>query len=302
MNKIYHPCLCFVLLFVFSFPIPAQAKEVTQKYKDLTINANLEMAEGKDFKGGMVLIVHAYLAHNKMEIIRTAQQALLDIESSSLAINLSLGIDNRRGYHGCELPHRHIQDNALYEISAWVEWLRNKGVSDITLMGHSKGANQAMVYAVENLDKEVRRLVLLAPGQGEEIKGMYMERYGVSLDKPLAHAMNQIATGKGNELMQDIDILICPRINITAYSFVSYNSENNKFRNFRTYLPKSPIPTLIIAGSSDERQPNIVELVTPFVDGEHIQVGVIEGAGHFFRDFNIDEAMEAAVEFLEETK
>ncbi len=65
-----------------------QAKEVTHKFNGLTINANLEMAEGKDFEDGMVLIIHGYLAHNKMEVIRTSQQVLLDNDINSLAINL----------------------------------------------------------------------------------------------------------------------------------------------------------------------------------------------------------------------
>ena len=60
------------------------------------------------------------------------------------------------------------------------------------------------------------------------------------------------------------------------------------------------VPTLIIAGSLDERQPNIAKLVTPYLDGKNVQIAVIEGAGHFFRDFNIEEAMEAAIEFIDE--
>ena len=48
----------------------------------------------------------------------------------------------------------------------------------------------------------------------------------------------------------------------------------------------------------DERFPYTEEKVAPYVDGKLIRLIEIEGAGHFFLDFNIDEAMEAAVEFL----
>jgi len=296
-----HSNLMLIIVFLpLTLSFSLQAKEVTMPYKRLTLNANLEMAEGKDFNDGMVLILHGYLAHNKMEIINTAQQALLDNARSSLAINLSLGIDNRHGYHGCSLPHRHIQDNAVYELGAWVGWLRNKGATRVTLMGHSRGANQIMVYVVEQKDVEVTHMVMLAPGAGDDINKLYQERYGKSIDETLTYALKQIKAGKGDEFMENIDIPSCPKATISANSFVSYYSENNKFRQFNSYLPKSPIPTLILAGTIDERQPDIVELLSPISDGKHIKVSVIEGAGHFFRDFNIEEAMEAAIEFIDE--
>ena len=292
--------LCSVTLAVLGISLPGQAKEVTQKYNGLTLNANLEMVEGKDFKDGMAIILHGYMAHNKMEIIRTAQQVLLGNERSSLAINLSLGVDNRHGYYDCSLPQRHIQGNAIYELGAWVAWLRERGTSQVTILGHSRGANQAMVYAVENIDPEVTHMIMMAPGAGDEVKDAYWERYGYSLDQPLTFAYEQIASGKGDELMKGIDMLSCPKSSITANSFVSYYSENNKFRQFRTYLSKSPIPTLIITGTEDERQPNTVELITSYTGNEHIRVAVIGGAGHFFRDLNMDEAIESAIEFIDE--
>ena len=281
--------------------LPGQAKEVTQQYKGLTLNANLEMAEGKDFEDGMVLILHGLTAHNKMEVIRTAQQVLLDNERSSLAINLSLGIDNRHGFHDCSLPQRHIQDNAVYELGAWVAWLRERGTNQITMIGHSRGANQVMVYAVENRDPVVTHLVMMAPGLGNNnVKQIFQERYGYIIDEPLEKAYQQISSGKGDDLMKNIDTLPCPKANVTANSFVSYYSKNNKFRKYGEYLSKISIPTLIITGTEDDRQPDIVELMKPFTNNENIRVSVIEGAGHFFRDLNMDEAMEAAIEFIEE--
>ena len=283
------------------YSLPGQTKEVTQQYKGLTINANLEMAEGKDFEDGMVLILHGLTAHNKMEVIRTAQQVLLDNERSSLAINLSLGIDNRHGFHDCSLPQRHIQDNAVYELSAWVAWLRERGTDQITMIGHSRGANQVMVYAVENRDPEVTHLVMMAPGLGNNnVKQIFQERYGYIIDEPLEKAYQQISSGNGDDLMKSIDTLPCPKANVTANSFVSYYSKNNKFRKYGEYLSKISIPTLIITGTEDDRQPDIVELMKPFTNNENIRVSVIEGAGHFFRDLNMDEAMEAAIEFIEE--
>jgi len=279
---------------------PAAAEEVTHRFNGLTLNASLEMADGKGFEDGMFLILHGFMAHNKMEIVRSAQQALLDNERSSLAINLSLSLDNRHGYHGCDRPQRHVQDDAIGEVGSWIAWLRERGTRRVVLMGHSRGANQLMVYAAEKIDPEVSHMVFLAPGMGDEIEEAYFTRYGISLDETRAYVQAQVDAGKGVQLLENIDTLACPRASITAQSFNSYYSKNNRFRQFGNYLPRSPVPTLIISGSIDERQPNTQKLVTPYLDGMRIQLAVIEGAGHFFRDFNIEEAMEAAIEFVDE--
>jgi pimeloyl-ACP methyl ester carboxylesterase len=63
-----------------------------------------------------------------------------------------------------------------------------------------------------------------------------------------------------------------------------------------------PIPTLIVTGTRDELQPNIERDLAPFVDGSRIHLAVVENAGHFFRDFNIEEAVETAVEFITESE
>ena len=286
----------FVLLSL-SFSALVHAEEVTQKFNGLTLNANLELADGKDFNDGMVLIVHGYLTHNKMELIRTAQEALLDNDRSSLAINLSLGIDNRHGFYDCTLPQRHLQDDALKEIAVWVEWLRSRGVSQIVIMAHSRGANQVMVYAVEQKDPEVTHLLMLAPGSGENIKNLYQARYGKSLDQTLAIAQRKIEAGKGTELIQDIDLLSCPKAQATAETFISYYS-TNKFRQFNSFLPRISIPTLIIVGTLDEYRGDLVNQVKPYIDGNRVQLKVIQNADHFFRDFNMEEAIEASIEFI----
>lgn len=297
-TSLIYPVAAGLLLLMAMFEV--KAEEVTQKYNGLTINANLEMAEGKDFKDGMVLIIHGYIAHNKMEIIRAIQHALLDNDRSSLAINLSLGVDNRHGFYDCNAPHRHLQENAVKEIGAWVDWLRDKGVNQIAILGHSRGANQVMVYAVEQIAPEVTHMVMLAPGAGENVENLYKERYGKDIAQTLEHAQKQIAAGKGQELMPDMDLLSCPRTHVSAETFVSYYGPNNKFRQFKSYLPKITIPTLIIAGTEDDRQPYIEKLLTPYVDGKRVQLAVIDGAGHFFRDLNMDEAVEMSVEFISE--
>lgn len=295
-----YPRFLFILLLIIFQGV--HAEQVFIDHKGIKLNAHLEMAEGKSYDDGIVLILHGFLAHNKMEIIETAQQALLDNGYSSLAINLSLGIDNRQGFHGCDNPHRHIQDDAVTEIAEWVAWLRAKGVSRITLIGHSSGANQAMVYAVENLDSGVRRLVLLAWGMSgsDYSQRRYEERYNVNFNQFTASLEKEVAQGNG-DVLRKIDWNSCPQADTTPRSFLSYYSDNNRFSSFKANASRITIPVLAIIGSQDELQPNKSEILSSVNENKLIRVTTIEGADHFFRDFNIDEAMEAVIEFISDT-
>ena len=68
LNRHRFPSVIIGVLLLVTF-IPLQAKEVTQQFRGLTINANLELADGKTLEDGVVLILHGTMAHNRMEII-----------------------------------------------------------------------------------------------------------------------------------------------------------------------------------------------------------------------------------------
>jgi pimeloyl-ACP methyl ester carboxylesterase len=278
----------------------SHAKDITQPYRNLTLNANLELAEGKTLQDGVVLIVHGLMAHNRMEIIETSQQALLDNGHSSLAINLSLGVDNRKGFYDCNLPQHHGFDDAVDEIDAWVRWLNNNGALQITLMGHSLGGTQALSYAAIQKQPAVKRLILMAPATvGYQFwKAYYSDRYEKNLDQPLDQARKLIDAGKGRQLMENTDFLYCPAASVSAKTFYEYFRRDNKFDLVPKYLSHIQIPVLVIAASLDDRQPKVIEHVAPVVDNEKIKMVVIDGAGHFFRDLNLDEAIEKALEFI----
>lgn len=299
-KAIWLPVLTLIVISLL-MASDAYAEDVTLPYKGLTLNANLELAPDTELQDGLVVIVHGVMGHNKMEIIKTTQRALLENGQSSLAINLSLGLDNRRGFYDCDVPHRHSHEDAVNELSAWVGWLRQRKIRQITLLAHSQGANEVMVYAVENKIPEVTRLIFLAPFTVDDSKELLEARYGSDLDLVLGHAMDTIKSGHGDDFMDNTDFQICPKTRVTARTFVSYYGEGSRFRDFPSYLSRITIPTLITTGTHDERQPQIAQHLQPYVDGQLIQLQVIQGADHFFRDFNIDEAIEQAVKFIRET-
>ena len=287
-------CL-LLLLFMSAAVLPAE--EVTLPFGGLTVNANLEIAEGRDIADGVVLIVHGTTGHNRMELIESSQRILRDNAINSLAINLGLGRDNRHGRFDCTWPHRHLQQDAIDQLSLWIDWLRRQGATRIALLGHSRGANQVMVYAVDHRDPGVTHLVMLAPGQ-DDVRSNYEERYGPVFDANIKRMKERVALNRADELVSNVDFWSCPKASVTAASFLSYYGDDSRFRQFHAYLPKIPIPTLIIVGTHDELFPDSGSLIGSHVDNRRLFLSEIEDAGHFFRDFNIDEAMEAMIAFL----
>jgi len=278
----------------------AEAKEVNLKFKDLTLNANLEMAEGKQFSDGVVLIMHSFLAHNRMEIIAASQSALLENGQNSLAINVSLDVDNRHGFYDCRVPIRFKLADALDELDAWIAWLKEQGATNVVLMGHSISANQVLAYAASRSEPAVQALVLLAPNTVGHPSSpeRYMEDYDSDLQTVLARAEGLVQAGRGDELMTQTDFGFCPKATVSAEAFYDFYEQDNEFWNAHVFLPRTHVPVLVIAGSMDERQPNIPEHVEPYVDDERVHLTVVEDADHFFRDLNIEEAVEAAVNFI----
>lgn len=292
----------FTLILLCTLPFSGQGKEVTLKFNNLSLNGNLELAEGKSLKDGVVLILHGFLAHNRMEIIESSQAAFLENERNSLAINLSLGVDNRHGFYDCLVPIRHKLSDAMNELDAWVGWLSAQGVKNLVLMGHSISANQVLTYAVQRKNPAITKLVLLAPNTVgyPNSPERYRENYGSDLSAILKRAKALIDEGKGDQLMEETDYGFCPKTSVAADAFYDFYRLDNAFWQAHLFLPKSEVPVIVIAASEDERQPNVTKHVKPYVDNERVFLKVIEGSGHFFLDFNIEEAVEAAVAFVDE--
>ena len=155
-----------VLLFLCT---TATAEEVRINHQGMVLNANLERGSDNWTNGSLVLMTHGTLAHRGMEIMATLQEMLSEREVSSLAINLSLGLDDRpAAMYPCPTPHTHKHTDAEGEIGVWLKWAKNQGVKNILLLGHSRGGNQTARFAAANPDPFITRVVLIAPQTWEE--------------------------------------------------------------------------------------------------------------------------------------
>ena len=277
-----------------------QAEEVKLSQGELTLNANLEKTDGNWAGGPVVLMTHGTLAHNRMEIISGLQEMLRDRGISSLAINLSLGLDNRESaMYPCETPHRHRHTDAVDEISAWIHWLKGQGVENLSLLGHSRGGNQTAQFAAANTDPAIKAVFLVAPAIWSADKALdgYKKRYGKDLLPILEQARGLVAAGKGEEMMSRVDFIYCKDTSATAEAFVAYYEPDKKMDS-PSLMPHIQVPVVVFAGSEDMVVKGLIEKMETIADGDRIQLVVIDGADHFFRDLFSEDISDTIAETL----
>lgn len=289
--------LLSIPIMVTAFSV--QAAEINEVKGDLTLNANLVMADGKGYGDPIVLLTHGTLTHKDRSTYAQLQKNLEGLGVSSLAINLSLGINDRHGEYDCALPHTHKHTDALNEIDFWLGWLKKNGAKRVTLMGHSRGGNQTAWYAAERDNDLIKNVVLIAPATGEQQSAKnYEKKYGKSMAPILAKAKNLVSEGKGDTMMKDIDFIYCAKAQVTARAFVDYYEVKPQF-DTPTVLESIKKPTLVIMGSADTAVPDLPGKIKVLADAGKIKTLTLEDADHFFLDFANEDLATAAAEFIE---
>lgn len=292
--------LGIVVFFGLLLGAAARAEEVTLSYQGLTLNADLERAAGRTLADNVFLIVHGTQSHNGMELIARLQSLLKDRGYNSLAINLSLGLDNRHGFYDCSQPSTHRHADAVGEIGAWMKWLGDRGARSVVLLGHSRGGNQIAIYAAERDNPLLRALVMMAPAsftQDEEAQG-YQDRFGRPLAPLLARAESLVKAGQGKTLLEHVPFLLrCRDTSVTAESFVSYYGPDPR-RYTPSLMPKIRKPALLVVAGNDELVKNLDKKFAPTIDGKRLRMKIIEGSDHFFKDLYADDAVDEIVAFL----
>ena len=276
---------------------PSAAREVTVDHQGLRLNANLELAAGKTITNGVVLITHGALAHNKMELIAYLQTLLLQKNLSSLAINLSLALNDRHGMYDCKIPQRHRNEDAAAEIGVWVNWLAKQGAKNIVLLGHSRGGAQTALYVARHDLSLVDAVILMAPATAQNGAEGYENRFKIAW-KPLHdRAQSLIQKNHSDTLLEHVGLLSCGDSSVSAASFVSYYGGAPDV-DTPSLLPAITKPLLVLIAGGDEVVVDLAPRLAPLHDQKNLHVKTIESSDHLFRDLNADEAVDAIAEFL----
>ena len=275
------------------------AEEVTLAHGAITLNARLEVADGKTLGDGVILLTHGTLAHNGMEIIRTLQDLLNQNGLNTLAINLGLGLNDRHGMYPCETLHTHKHTDALDEIGAWIGWLKGQGADHIVLLGHSRGGNQVAWFAAERDMPVVKATVLVAPQTWDadsEAKN-YAARYGQPLGPLLEKAQALVKAGKADTALENTDFIYCADTEVTAGSFAAYYTPDTRL-DTPSLLPRIGIPVLVFSGTEDSSVAGLPDKLAQLENTDKVEHVAIEGADHYFRDLYAEDVADAIVDFV----
>lgn len=291
--------LAFAALFIAAGAARCAAEPVSMDYLGLELSGNLQVAPGKSLKNEVVLLVHDTLGHDRMELMAALQDALNEEGVSSLAITLGLGMNKRHGMFDCAMEQDHRHEDAIDEIANWVQWLKEKGATSITVAGHGRGANQVALYAINRLDKTVKRAVLLSPLMQTEEKAEadYRARFGKSLREELAKA-EELAAGERGELLIDAPgFLTCAKPKVTAATFADYYAPNAKFKT-TNLLQSIKVPVLIAIGDADPALSEVKAAEPEFSSLKTVTLAIVPGADQDFREMGADDAARRIKEFI----
>ncbi len=251
----------------------ASAVEVTQSIGQYRANADwVTSSEGG--QKPVVLIVHGTMGHKDMELVQQTQELLQENGYDSLAINLTLNRDNRRGFMPCDVPQTHRHEDAMREIAAWSRWLRDQSRHEIVLLGHSRGGLQVAQYQAETADSAVQALAMLAPMANRRQK-------------------NEDRSAKKQPGKQ---FLHCPDApSVSEQSRKSYARSGGV--SLTEALSRVTVPADVFIGSEDNSTAVITsDEIRWDPELRHVDAHLIEGADHFFRDLYLDEVIEILVE------
>ncbi|HQT02942.1 MAG: alpha/beta hydrolase [Thiotrichales bacterium 32-46-8] len=276
----------------------ASAEDVKQTYQGKTLNANLVYADGKNYGDNVVLLLHGTLTHNGRSTYADLQNNLAKEGITSLSMNLSLGLSDRRGEYDCATPHTHKHTDAIAEVGVWMDWLKQQGVKKVSVMGHSRGGNQIAWYVSEKDSDAINKVILLAPATGEQQSGKeYQEKYGKPLNSVLKNAKEMVKAGKGKELMKNTDFIYCEKSQVTAEAFVDYYDVKPKF-DTPTVLKSIKKPTLVIVGSEDTVVPELPKRLEAIKGQKNVTITTIDGGDHFFVDLANEDVAAAVAKFI----
>jgi pimeloyl-ACP methyl ester carboxylesterase len=275
--------LIFAALALVASPVLAAAEPVQIKPSLLKLNGNLELPAGEKLEGeNVVLIVHGMLSHYGQETVVALQKNLRARGIATLAINLSLGVDDRKGSRACDVVHDYALAGARREIRLWLEWLAAQHAKTIDIVGFSRGG--AQVAAIGPELPTVRRMILMAPAfaTATEQAAAYQQVYG----HPLAPELE--AARKEPLQKRTVDFLTCKQAPVLGATFLDAYTEMPP-----KLAAKTGHPTLVIVAGKDDIVPDLATKLP-----SEVKPVVIDGAGHFFLDLYGEEAADLIAKFL----
>lgn len=217
-----------------------------------------------------VLILHGFLQTRDFPTVSRMTEGLAELDYTVLNPTLSLGITRRRQSQPCEALHLHKLEDDVAELALWVEWLNRESGQAVVIIAHSAAAHTVTRFLHDHPDAPVASLVFISPS--------YLAGQPLGPEPPQGDAIAVYALG------------FCPHYPTTPEAFRSYVGWSPE--QMLDTLERSRERVSVIIGSGDERlAPNWTQALRDKV----IDIGIVEGADHFFASSHEFELIEEVV-------
>lgn len=190
------------------------------------------------------------------------------------------------GFIVCGACYEIFKDSIL-DIEGVVNWVKERGYSEIILEGHSYGCSKVLYYYNNKKDDSIKKIVLLAPCDtpGESKKFLSSEEY----DNALKESERLVKENKGDELI-DFSVMSNGKVSAGTYYYGYIPGSDSDFIRYRdgeeSYVLKSvDIPTLVIFGDNDECVLTMpIDVVKKYLENNlnNSVIKIIPGADHLY--------------------
>lgn len=177
----------------------------------------------------------------------------------------------------------------LYDIDAALQFVRDQGVDDVYLLGHSFGANKVVFYQSQRKDEGVRGEILLSPN--DDI-GLQRNALGEDFDELLETALTMVEEGDGDALMPEGAFFSYP---ISARTYVDYFGPGSRRDTFPFRNPQAEFeelatiqyPILALLGNVNEYvlgdlDETLALLERKATASSRVDTGIVGGAPHSY--------------------
>ena len=189
-----------------------------------------------------------------------------------------------------------IFEECVYDIQAWVDFLKSKGYTKIHLQGHSLGCSKITYYKSLTDDKNIKSLLLISPA---DMIGLLVNEKDISeYDKRMTEAKKLSKEGRENDLLSGILWGFAMQ---SAKSFINFSKENKNIAVFNYYNPELgfetlklvDIPILAFTGTNDDafvtdKQKSLDRIKKEAVKCPKFVGKIFNGAEHEFIGFDKD--------------
>lgn len=247
------------------------------------LNGEARYHAGKPNKPA-VLLLHGFLSTNQFATVKAMESAVQETGASTLAITLTLGINQRKESLRCSSLHTHTLQQDLDEIDRWVNWLKTKGHQEIVLIGHSFGSQKLLQYLNMVSDESIKLSLLTS------MFYIHGQSVGTNREDTLkAQALSKA----GKSTPQKFSYGFCNQNYFaTPESYLSYMALSRS--NVLHLLDGASSPVTVILGEKDKTFTQVGENWLLELEETPAKVILIENANHFFSDeyeFDLQEAI-----------